>query len=134
VSSAPTVAYIDSSALVKLAIPEPESDALRAELAKWERHVSSALARVEVMRACARVDAKARRIAEQVVGALDLIAVDDRVLEEAALLGPVELRSLDAVHFASSLLLGDALGVAIAYDDRLLEAMSAAGIPTATPR
>ena len=133
-SSASAVAYIDSSALVKLAIPEPESDALRAELAGWERHVSSALARVEVVRACARVDAKARRIAEQIVGALDLIAVDDRVLEEAAVLGPVDLRSLDAIHLSSALLLGDALGVVIAYDDRLVEAMKAAGIPTATPR
>jgi predicted nucleic acid-binding protein len=133
VSSAPAVAYIDSSALVKLAIPEPESDALRVELTRWERHVSSALARVEVVRACARVDTKARRIAEQIVSALDLIAVDDRVLEEAALLGPVDLRSLDSIHLASALLLGDALGVAIVYDDRLLEAMGAAGIPTAAP-
>jgi hypothetical protein len=56
------------------------------------------------------------------------------VLEEAALLGPVDLRSLDSIHLASALLLGDALGVAIAYDDRLLEAMRVAGIPTATPR
>jgi predicted nucleic acid-binding protein len=133
-SSAPTVAYVDSSALVKLAIPEPESDALRAELARWERHVSSALARVEVVRACARVDAKASRIAEQIVGALDRIAIDDRVLEEAALLRPTELRSLGSIHLASALLLGDALGVAIAYDDRLVEAMRAAGVPAATPR
>jgi predicted nucleic acid-binding protein len=133
VSSAPTVVYIDSSALVKLAIPEPESDALRAELARWDRHVTSALARVEVVRACARVDVSAGRIAEQIVSALDLIAVDDRVLEEAALLGPVELRSLDSIHLASALLLGDALGVAIAYDDRLVEAMRAVGVPTATP-
>ncbi|MGD0273917.1 MAG: type II toxin-antitoxin system VapC family toxin [Gaiellaceae bacterium] len=132
-SSAPAVAYVDSSALVKLAIPEPESDALRAELERWERHVSSALARVELVRACARVDVKARRIAEQIVNALDLIALDDRVLEDASLLGPLDLRSLDAIHLASALLLGDALGVAIAYDDRLVEAMSAAGIPTATP-
>jgi len=134
VSSAPTVAYIDASALVKLVIPEPESDALRAELANWDRHVSSALARVEVVRACARIDAKSARAAEQIVGELDLIAVDKDVLEEAALLGPAELRSLDAIHLASALLLRDAPGVAIAYDDRLVEAMQAAGLPTATPR
>jgi len=134
VSLAPTVAYIDSSALVKLVIPEPESEALRAELAKWERHVSSALARVEVVRACARVDAKAGRIAEQIVGALDLIALDERVLEEAALLRPVELRFLDSIHLASALLLGGALGVAIVYDDRLLEAMRAAGVAATAPR
>ena len=133
-SSAPTVAYIDSSALVKLAIPEPETGALRVELAQWERHVSSALVKVEVTRACARVDTEASRIAEQIVGALDLVAIDDRVLEEAALLVPIELRSLDAIHLASALLLGQALGVAITYDERLVVAMRAAGIPTATPR
>jgi predicted nucleic acid-binding protein len=131
---APTVAYIDSSALVKLVVPEPESEALRAELAKWERHVSSALARVEVVRACARVDSKAGRIADQIVGALDLIAVDERVLEEAALLAPAELRSLDSIHLASALLLGDALGVALVYDERLMEAMQATGMPVAAPR
>ncbi len=133
-SSAPSVAYIDASALVKLVIPEPESDALRAELANSDRHVSSALARVEVVRACARVDEKAARAAEQIIGELDLIAVDNDVLEEAALLGPAELRSLDSIHLASALLLGDALGVAIAYDDRLLAAMQAAGIPATAPR
>lgn len=133
-SAASTVVYIDSSALVKLVVPEPESDALRAELAGWDRHVSSALARVEVVRACARVDEKAGRIAEQVVGALDLIALDERVLEEAALLRPVELRSLDSIHLASALLLGDALGVALVYDERLLEAMQATGMPVAAPR
>ena len=68
------------------------------------------------------------------MGALDLVAVDDRVLEEAALLGPSELRSLDSIHLASALLLGEALGVAIVYDDRLSEAMRAAGVPAATPR
>jgi predicted nucleic acid-binding protein len=134
VSPPAPAAYIDSSALVKLVIPEPESEPLRAELARWERHVSSALARVEVVRACARVDAKARLVAEQVVSALDLIAIDGEVLAEAARLGPADLRSLDSIHLASALLLGDALAVAIAYDDPLVEAMSAAGIPTATPR
>lgn len=133
-SPAPAVAYVDSSALVKLVIPEPESGALRSELAAWERHVSSALARVEVVRACARVHAKARHAAEEIVGALDLIAVDDEVLEDAARLDPVDLRSLDAVHIASALVLGEALGVAIVYDDRLAQAMAAAGIATAAPR
>ena len=128
-----TIAYLDSSALVKLVVPEPESDPLRTELAEWEHRVSSALARVEVVRACARVDAKARRTAEQVVDALDLISVDDAVLREASRLEPVELRSLDAIHVASALVLGADLGVAIVYDDRLAQAMGAAGIATAAP-
>jgi predicted nucleic acid-binding protein len=133
-SAAPTVAYVDSSALVKLVIPEPESAALRTELARWERHVSSALARVEVIRACVRVDARARRPAELAIRALDLVAADDALLEQAAGLAPAELRSLDAIHLASALLLRDSLGVAIAYDEGLLQAMDAAGLATASPR
>ena len=133
-STARAVAYVDSSALVKLVIPEPESGALRDALGTWDRHVSSALARVEVVRACARVDVRARRTAEQAVGALDLIAVDDDVLREAARLDPVELRSLDAIHVASALVIGEAVGVAFVYDERLAQAMVAAGIPTAAPR
>jgi predicted nucleic acid-binding protein len=134
VSTAATVAYVDSSALVKLVVPEPESAALRVELARWDRHVSSALARVEVVRACARVDRRAIAPAEQIVRALDLIAVDDGLLDEAARLTPAELRSLESIHLASALLLGDAVGVAIVYDERMLTAMRAAGIPTASPR
>ena len=133
-SAAAGVAYIDSSALVKLVIPEPESAALRDELSQWDRHVSSALARVEVVRACARVDPKARGTAERVVRALDLIAVEEALLDEAARISPVELRSLDAIHLASALLLGDALGVAIAYDERMLQALDASGLATASPR
>jgi uncharacterized protein len=133
VSQAQGVAYLDSSALVKLVIPEPESEPLRAELAAWGRHVSSALVRVEVVRVCVRVDARAREIAEQVVRSLDLISVDDGVLDAAARLDPAALRSLDAIHVASALALGDAVGVAIAYDDRLLHALAAAGVPTAAP-
>jgi predicted nucleic acid-binding protein len=134
VSAPPVAAYVDSSALVKLVIPEPESAALRAELARWERHVSSALVRVEVVRACARVDARARDIAEEVVRALDLITVDDDLLDRAARVDPSALRSLDAIHVASALLVSDALGVVIAYDERLAQAMAAVGLPTAAPR
>ena len=133
-SAAPTAAYVDSSALVKLVIPEPESAALRVELARWQPHVVSAIARVEVVRACTRVDERARPVAEDVVGALDLIAVEGEVLDAAARVEPSALRSLDAIHLASALLIGDALGVVIAYDERLLAALRSAGLRTATPR
>jgi predicted nucleic acid-binding protein len=134
VNAEPVAAYVDSSALVKLVIPEPESTALRAELARWERHVSSALVRVEVVRACARVDAGAREIAEKAVGALDLIALDDDLLEQASRIDPPSLRTLDAIHVASALLVADALAVVVVYDERLAQAMAAAGLPTAAPR
>ena len=43
--------YLDSSALVKLVLPEPETDALLQLLADWGERVSSSLAAVEVQRA-----------------------------------------------------------------------------------
>ena len=133
-SAAPGAAYFDSSALVKLVVPEPESEALRNEARGWPQHVSSAIVRVEVVRACARVDSAARTVAEEVVSALDLVAVDDELLDAAALVRPVGLRSLDAIHVASARLLGGALGVVFAYDDRLAAAMGSAGLPVAAPR
>jgi len=134
VSATRRAAYLDSSALVKLVVPEPESAALRTEVARWEQHVSSAMVRVEVVRACARVDERARQPAEEVVRALDLIAVDDELLDSAARVQPARLRSLDAIHVASALLVSDALGVVLVYDDRLAAAMEAAGLPVAAPR
>jgi uncharacterized protein len=133
VSSAAAVAYIDSSALVKLVVPEAESAALRAELAGWERHMASALVRTELVRACTRVSAAAGDIAERVVTALDLVAVDDLILRDAARLRPAALRTLDAIHLASAQALGASLGTLVAYDARLLDAANALGLPTITP-
>jgi predicted nucleic acid-binding protein len=126
--------YLDSSALVKLAVPEPETAALRAELHAWSRYVSSALVQTEVVRACARVGHAARRVAERVVASLDLIAVDDEILHAAARLKPLDLRTLDAIHVATAQALGAGLGAVIAYDARLLDGAKTARLTTIEPR
>ncbi len=133
-STRPTALYLDSSALVKLVVPEPETEALRAELALWERHVSSALVRTEVIRACTRISSAARRVAERVVASLDLLAVDEAILNAAGRLKPLELRTLDAIHVASAQVLGSALGVLVAYDARLVEGAKTARLSTIAPR
>ncbi len=133
-SARPAILYLDSSALVKLVVPEPETEPLRAEIARWDRHVSSALVRTEVVRACARVSSAARRVAERVVASLDLLAIDDAILDAAARLKPLELRTLDAVHLASAQVLGEALGAVVAYDARLIEGARAARLKTVSPR
>jgi uncharacterized protein len=133
-SARPAILYLDSSALVKLVVPEPETEPLTAEIARWDRHVSSALVRTEVVRACARVSSAARRVAERVVASLDLLAIDDAILAAAARLKPLELRTLDAVHLASAQVLGEALGAVVAYDARLIEGARAARLTTVSPR
>lgn len=133
-SARPTAVYLDSSALVKLVVPEPETEALRTELARWEHHVSSALVRTEVIRACGRISSTARRVAERVVASLDLLAIDEAILDAAGKLKPLELRTLDAIHLASAQAFGAAVGAVVAYDSRLIEVARAARLSTITPR
>lgn len=64
---------------------------------------------------------------------MHVLTIPTSVLERAAALGPAELRSLDALHIASALELGDELDALVAYDVRLREAAEANGIPTVAP-
>lgn len=129
----PPLAYLDASALVKLVVPEPESSALRAELTRWPRRVSSTLVRAELVRACARIDQAAHDRARDLLGGLSLVSVTDRVLDRAACVRPVSLRTLDAIHVASALALGETLGALITYDDRMADAAARAGLPLLAP-
>jgi predicted nucleic acid-binding protein len=132
--TAAPAAYLDTSALVKLVLPEDESAALTVELTRWERHISSALVRTELVRACAPAGTAARRLAQRVVADLDLLAIDDAILDAAARLKPLKLRTLDTIHIASAQALGSALGGLVAYDRRLLDGAKAARLPTIVPR
>src|SRR5262245_34180035 len=101
--------YLDSSAIVKLIVDEPETDTLIEALERWPDRVSSALARVEVHRALRRAGRpKAAHVkADAVLDALVLIRLDDPVLSRAAAFGHPQMRSLDAIHLASALTIGD---------------------------
>lgn len=127
--------YLDSSALVKLVVSEPETPALLEYLASQPERISSALAVVEVHRAIRRAGLAARIEArcDQVLARIGLVKVDTGVLREAAKLGPRALRSLDAVHLATALSLGDQLRAFVAYDRRLLDAAAAAGLEVQVP-
>lgn len=127
--------YLDSSALVKLAILEAETDELRSFLrANPDAKASSAIATVEVVRAVRIVDDALLGKAFAVCAGLDLITVTDELLAEARDVAPHVLRTLDAVHLASAKRIARAgLTAFVAYDDRLLEAAAAAGLPTRSP-
>jgi uncharacterized protein len=129
------VIYLDSSALLKLLYDERGSAALETWLAARAGRpvVSSELAKVEVMRACRRVNADALAEARALLAGLDLIPLTSDVLDEAAVVGDTLLRSLDAIHLASALSIRTDLSAFIAYDDRLTMAASAAGLEPLRP-
>ena len=55
------------------------------------------------------------------------------VLETASRLPDPMLRTLDAIHVATALLIRDDLDVLVSYDHRMLAAAAARGLPTASP-
>ncbi|MGI8576184.1 MAG: type II toxin-antitoxin system VapC family toxin [Egibacteraceae bacterium] len=137
--------YLDTSALTKLVVQEPETVALQAYLSRREsdRLVTSALARTELRRVALRFNARtetSRRQAPAVMqevtallGRIDLVRVGAAVLDRAGMLLPAGLRSLDTLHLATALRVGTGLRALVAYDLRLATAARDAGMPVAMP-
>ena len=126
-------AYLDSSAIVKLAVREPETDALRRHLRRRHTLITSALARTEVLRALLPAGESAIAAGQRVLSRLDLIRVNDRVLGGAGVLLPVELRSLDAIHLATAGRIGRDLGEIVTYDQRMALAAQEMGYKVLSP-
>jgi predicted nucleic acid-binding protein len=128
-----TVAYLDSSAVVKLIVEEVDSPALRAWLAGRPTRSSVALVRTEVARAVRGLGPEVMSKARTAVQDLDLIPIDDSVLDAAAMLDAGALRSRDAIHLAAAQSLGDDLLAIVTYDAGMLEGARLLGLPTERP-
>jgi uncharacterized protein len=129
--------YLDSSAIVKLIQRETESDALRRFLRRHrdDRRVTSALARVEVVRAILDGGPAALAHARRQLARVDEITLDSDLLETAATIAPGErLRSLDAIHLASAQMLAPDLRAVVTYDQRMAAAGHALGITIEAPK
>jgi predicted nucleic acid-binding protein len=127
--------YLDSAAVVKLVHAEPESPALRAWLNEraetdW---TSSVLVEIESFRALARYAPEAVTRLHPVLDQIELIDMSPRVRVLAQTVRPVTIRSLDAIHLGTALALRPNLTSFVAYDKRLLEAATAAELPTDSP-
>jgi uncharacterized protein len=143
----PEPVYLDASALVKLFVPEPESDALNAALVGAEDVIISDLALTEVAAALGRrmrehrfALADARRIqgeAEKLARACHRTELTPPIHRRAERLlltsRDVPLRTLDALHVATALVTDAA--TLVTYDPRLRTAAVAQGlfVPDAVP-
>lgn len=127
--------YLDASALVKLAVTEPESAALATWLGEYASiaRVSSPVVRVEVPRAVWRADPGSLPQAYTIVRRLQEVRLTEAVLTRAAGVRPNVLRTLDAIHVASAMSVRADLTALVSYDKRMLTAAQEAGLPTARP-
>ena len=114
-----TAVYLDSSAIVKLAVREPESAALMGHLRRRRPWVCSALARTEVLRALLGAGEEGLAAGRRVLALCELVRVNDRLLTVAGTLQPPDLRSLDAIHLATAERLREDIGDFIVYDERM---------------
>lgn len=132
------IAYLDASALVKLTRHERETGTLRA-FVKGCDAVASEIVATETLRAVSRladeIGMPLRDLVESALTALEevaLIIVETGTLVRAGLMPGAHLRSLDAIHIATAVSLGD-VDVFITYDDRQAAAARLAGLRTASP-
>ena len=131
-----TACYVDSSALVKLATHETESDALRKAIGGFEVRFTSRVAEVEVARALLRRGAASAQRLEHVgvvLQGLIVVELEESIASLAGTVGPPTLRSLDAIHLASALAARDELAAFVTYDRRLADAARAAGLNVVAP-
>jgi len=131
--------YPDASALVKLVVEEPESDALRSFINGADL-ISCELILTEVPRAIRRASARDERLpldllmsqAEQTIDSIALAPLDRGLLLAAGALAEPMLRALDAIHVAAAVDLGP-IAAFVSYDERQSAAARLAGIRTMSP-
>ena len=125
--------YLDTSAFLKLMTTEDESNALREWFSSHESVWSSQLLRTEVQRAGARLGIDAD-VVEDALETISLVLPSVATFFIAGRLTPSSLRSLDAVHLATAMEIGEDLDGVVAYDERLIEAARAHLLNVVSPR
>lgn len=130
--------YVDSSALIKRVIVEEEStellNFLDAHYQQDDLLVTSSLGLVEVSRvvlARARTPIAAGDLIDEAMSGIDERPMSADVVSVARRVEPLILRSLDAIHLATAVII-DA-DVVVTYDDRLADACRRNSLAVATP-
>ena len=127
--------YLDSSAVVKLALVEPESEALARFLAERQGQalISSTLHRAEVLRAIWRSEPGALPRAQRITRRIAVVSLTHEMLDNAATQAPASLGTAAAIHLISAITIKRDLTAFVCYDPPLLDAAESVGLPVASP-
>ena len=115
--------YVDSSAMVKFVFEEKHSSELQTWITNGKHSiVISDLVRAESLRAARRTVGAGVGEMRHDLAAIPSVRLSRTIYLQAATLEPAGLRTLDAIHIAAAMSLGDVLEGMITYDQRLAEA------------
>ena len=128
-----SAAYLDTSALGRVLLGEPDAPAILVALRDFDQHIASRLARVELRRLGLRENALAA--ADRLLAGVALVPVDDAILAAAETVEPPTVATLDAIHLATALRLAEAslLDAVVTYDARLADGARHHGLTVLSP-
>lgn len=125
--------YLDTSALGRVLLAEPDARLIREALARYDTWWSSVLLLVELRRLARREGLE--EVAEELLSTISTRRVDSRSLKRAADLDPVEVRTLDAIHLDAALQLKrrGAIDAVLTYDQQFQAGCAHHGLPLEAP-
>ena len=125
--------YLDTSAVGRILLAEPDAAAILRDLGSFEQRVASRLLRVELRRLAVREGRLAA--ADELLAGIALVPIDADLLTAAETLPPVTVGTLDAIHLATALRLagGDHIDALMTYDKRLADGARHHGLTVLTP-
>ena len=128
--------YVDTSAALLVLLGHEGAASAQSflnRLASRERVTSSVLLQIEMMRALHR-ERLSLTIAQELLDGVELMPINDDVVERACAMTE-ELKSLDAIHLATALLLDDPRDpvTVFTHDVRLADAARSHGLAVFDP-
>jgi uncharacterized protein len=138
------VAYVDTSALGRVLLNEPDKAAVELALDGIDEVASSRLLWIELRRLARRWEARTAaagepqqvlQLAEEILKPIAAIPMEETLLADAELLPPASVATLDAIHLATAVHLADVspLDVIVTYDHRLAEGAREHGLKVLAP-
>lgn len=126
--------YLDTSALGRVVLDEPDGDAVGAALAGFEAIVSSRLLRIELHRLGIRTGIASEEIEGWLAG-VAIVPMDAAILAAAEGVSPASVATLDAIHLATALQLAAEQHIAsiMTFDARLAEGAREHGLDVVMP-
>lgn len=128
-----SLVYVDTSALGRSLLEEPDKPAIERALETFTARTSSSLLRVELRRLGLRRDMLDP--VDSLLSRISLIPLDQQILTAAETLTPSSVATLDAIHLATAVRLAKdgKLDGLMTYDKQLADGAREHGITVLSP-